>query len=233
MGAFSAALLVIVLAGGDHLGPPQYHARFYERGSNRKTLLFTGEGYLQRQGNVRMERQVFRDPKGTELATEEAVYVDGRLKTYKLDMPQLNGSGSVEIADKVRMTWTQDGKTKKSDEDLGLDIVVGPGLEEFIKTHWAELLKGDTLKVRFPVVERGETFGFKLYKDRELKFDGHDCVTIIMKPTNIFVAMAVDPTTFIATKDGQYILSVLGHTTPKVKVKDEWKECDAEAVFGP
>lgn len=210
----------------------EFQGRFFQKGSNKKTLLFTSEGTITREGNVRREHDVFHDARGAVALIEDATFVDGKLQSYQLDQRQLDAKGSIEVKDgKARYAWTQNGKTRTGDEDSDANLLPGPGFFEFIKEHWAELTRGDTIKVRFAVIDRRESFGFKLYKDRELKVGGKDCVAITLKATNPFVALVVDPATFIMTKDGLTLVEVDGRTTPKLKVGDAFKDCDAEALF--
>src|SRR6476469_822323 len=98
-------LLAVVVCGADGEAPPQYSGHFYEKGSDRKTLLFTNDAYLTREGNVRKHHVVFKDPKGVPLVTEDAVYVNDHLTSFKTQQHQLNATGTLDVVDKkVRLT---------------------------------------------------------------------------------------------------------------------------------
>jgi hypothetical protein len=55
----------------------------------------------------------------------------------------------------------------------------------YIQAHWQELVSGKDVDMRFGVPERRETVGFKIFKEKETKMDGHDVIVAKMKPTSL------------------------------------------------
>ena len=204
----------------------------YEKGSNRKNVLFHWKRVEQKSGPIERATITYTDPAGKIAVQEESETDDGRLKRFHQKQFQLNEEGTVEVrAGKALFSYTKNGKTKTDDESAPENIVVGPTLVEYLQKHRERLLKGEKIEVRYAVLDRLETVGFQLFKVGEEKIDGKDVVQVKMKPTSFIISALVDPVHFKFYTDGLRIVEVVGRTSPKRKVGEKWKDLDAEIHY--
>ena len=68
---------------------------------------------------------------------------------------------------------------------------------------------------------------FRFSKESEDK----DSVQIKMQPSNVFIAMLVDPIYLTFTKDGKKMTHFKGRTPLRQKVDGKWKALDADIVY--
>jgi hypothetical protein len=176
----------------------------------------------------------FTYPDG-KLATHEEITFqkDGRVSLYKQDQAQLNAKGQIEISGgKAKFTFTKEGQTKTATEDAGSDFIVGSQIPLEIGAHWAELMKGDTMKRRLAVLERRESVGFNFTKEGEGDVDGKKAVIIKMKPSSFLIAAIVSPLRFYMTPDGQELMEIKGRTTVKRDKGDgKFGDLDADILY--
>lgn len=184
-------------------------------------------------------RTVYSDVKGKPVVEETTTYEGGKLKRYTYNQLQVDEKGEIEVRDgKVFYTYTAQGKTEKDNEDLEDNMLVPDMIGAQILKDWAELMKGETIKIRILLLERLDNIGFKLFKDKERDFNGKPAVDIVMKPSSIFIA-AIAPSFLITVeKDAPHrLLETFGrlpvrvpNKTPPVNRKD-WDAIDARLTF--
>jgi len=202
-------------------------------GSEYKTLLFKFKKTKKITQERQVETAVYTYPDGRS-AVEEQVFFDKnhRLHRYTTEQLQTQEKGFLEIRDqKIFFSYTKNGKTKTNSEELETPFVVGPTMVPYLKKHWAQLMAGDTIKVRFGVLDRRETVGFKYFKYENLRFQQKPAVVIKMKPSSFFIAALVDPLYLTFSPDGQKLLAIKGRTRPKIKKNGKWKDLDAETLY--
>ena len=202
----------------------------YEAGSNRQNLLFR----MKRVNDERKDGSTIRNsylyPDGKEAVTEEIVLENGKVRSIRIEQKQLGESYSAVVKDGVvHYSRTADGKTKESQEDYPDGVLVGAQISGFAATHWDDLMKGESRPFRIMVVDRQETFGFKMYKEAS-ESDGQT-VTLKIKPSSPFISALVKPIAFRFDAKTRKLRSVLGRTTPKLRKGDKWTDLDAELVI--
>ena len=116
---------------------------------------------------------------------------------------------------KVAFSWSKDGKTDTDSEDAKPNLIIGPSTVPYLQAHWAELMKGDDVGMRYAAVERKETVGFKFFKIGERILNGQATVQIKMKPTSFVIATLVAPLIFTFDKDGKHLIELEGRAVPK------------------
>ncbi len=179
----------------------------------------------------------FTDPAGTLVAEESVNYEKGQLKKLTLNHVQLQQSGFVEVTEEsLNFSYTKDGKTKTSDEKRKGDLVSSDQIYAYINGHWSDLMAEKTIDIRFPVLDRLETVGFKFFKVEDADRNGIKCIVIKMKPSSFVIAALVDPILFYfhpteMRPDGHKLLEVVGRTLPKKKDGNKWKDLDATLKF--
>lgn len=202
-----------------------------------ETILFKFEKTSSTVGKEEVSKRKFVHP-GGELAAEETVtYENGQLKKLELKQNQSGDSGSLEVKDgQLHFSYTRDGKTKTDEEKLEGELVSSDQMYTFLNANWDKLMKGETLSIRFPVLDRLETVGFKFFKEKDTDVNGVSAVTIKMKPSSFIIASLVNPIMFHfhptqKLADGHKVIEVVGRTVPKTKDGEKWKDLDAIMRF--
>lgn len=219
--------------------PNHFTGTVYEIGSNRSKILFK----LKTERTGGPERQKSKSeysyPDGKVAVWEESFYENGELKIFNFHQEQSKEYGTVEFTkEKVKFTYNADGEEKRDEEDNAGDVITINLIAETIRKNMDTLLKGDSFKFRLAVVDRLETVGFKVFLDKEIKYDGIDAAKIILKPSSFIIAQLVDPVKMIFEKNGdRKILVSEGRLSLKLPKKEkpekksDWKPLDAELVL--
>lgn len=225
--AFVLALFLAVPSFAVYEFPDQFKGEIQDKAERR--LLYNYRRTVTRGDNTVVVKREFLGTDGSLAATETVTYDGGRVVKMELDHKQTGELGFFEIkGDKVYFSLTKDGKTKQADEALESNTVSTDETSPFIQKNWDALMKGETLNIRFPVISRLETVGFKFFKDRE---DGK-YVYVKMKPSSFVIAALVKPLTFKFEKEGeQRLIEVDGRVTPKRREGNSWKDLDAIFVM--
>lgn len=220
----------VALAAGAFGAPNK--GTLYEKDSNKSKVLYQWTQVIKQNGTQKIAHITFTDPEAKVAAEEDSIVENGKLLRYEVHHKQLGEEGLMEVKDgKVIFSYTKNGKTEKSEEDLEDNFVAGPTLVDYLAARKAILLKGDTVKIRFAVLDRKETVGFQFFKVGEEKFEGKDAVVIKMKPSSFVIAALVDPLFFTFTKDDMRIRRIVGRTLPKQKIDGKWKDLDADIWY--
>jgi len=225
-----AALLLSFVAGSSF--GAEFSGKFYEKGSNRKKLLFTNTSRVTDDGPHRVQRVTFTDPEGNDLVVEETHWENGGLKKAGIVQHQTGESGWVDVGkDKLVFHYTKGGKTKTAEEPRTANFIVSGDLSDYVRDHWATIQKGDALEVRFAVLDRLETIGFKFTKERDVKINGRDYVVVAFAPTSFFIRLVAKPVSITFNPDGVGVIALDGRTSPKLKKDGQWHDVDADSVF--
>jgi hypothetical protein len=206
----------------------------YDKDSNKKTVLFDWERFEEGDAANRKVKLVYTTPERQPAVIEEFQYENGKIKRYTVDHKQTSESGTLDIRDgKLFFSYTKDGKTETDDEKYPEkdNLVLTGTMCDYVAAHKDTILKGDNVEARFVVLHRKETVGFKFFKISEGVQDGHEVVTVKMKPTSIIIAAIVDPLFITFRKDTFQVDEIVGRTMPKKQVDGRWKDLDADTVF--
>ena len=166
-----------------------------------------------------------RDPAGALVFADSAVHgPDYTLLDYTLHTNQFGQTGSVHVG-ATEVTF-QLGEQRKVEKPT-LPVVVGPTLVGFIFKRLDRLRAGETLGVRFAVLDRLETLGFELVAVPSA--DGQTRVK--MSPSSFLIGLAVDPVFFTFETEGETLTRIEGRVPPKVRVVDTWRDFDARVEY--
>ncbi len=210
-----------------------YTAKLYELNSDKQKLLYQ----MKREetnvsDNTNVKTTITEPTNKKEAVIEELLLKDGKILKYQIHQKQLGDERTLEVKDgKVIFTTVSDGKTKTDQEDLAPNLVVGPTVIDYLKKNWKDIVGGETISIRFAVLERRDTVGFKFFKESELKINGKDCIVVKMKPTSFIIAAVVNPLLFTFEKDSVKLLELKGRTLLKQNVNGTWKDLDADIVY--
>ena len=205
--------------------------KIYDLGSKSK-LLYTSVDKEEKNGDLVTGHVTFNDPQGKEAVREDYTLQNGKLIKYTLHQRQVNEEGTLEVKDgRTNFSYTKEGKTSTDDEKAVDNLVTGPVIIRYIQGHWDEIMKGDTVDVRWAALDRKETVGFKFFKMEEKQMDGKNVVLVKMKPTSIVIAAIVDPLIIIFERDSKKLLEIKGRTLPRQMIDGHWKDLDADTLF--
>lgn len=228
-------ILVALMGFYSHAAELRYTAKVYDLADkDHKTVIYNYRSESENVGDTVVVNNRFTYPDGKPATHEEITFQkDGRVSLYKQEQAQLNATGTIEIGGgKAKFTWTKDGNTKTSTEDAGSDFIVGSQIPLEIESHWADLMKGDTLKRRLAVLERRESVGFNYSKEGEGESQGKKAVIIKMKASSFIIAAVVAPLHFYMSTDGKELLEIKGRTTVKKdKGGGNFGDLDADVVY--
>ena len=227
-------VLIALLALTTHASELRYTAKVYELDKPREKVLFHYKSESEAKGAQIIVDNHFTYPDGKLASHEQITFEkDGHVSMYKQEQTQLGASGSIEIGGgHAKFSFTRDGKTKNATEDAGPDFIVGSQIPLEIEAHWAELMKGDTMKRRLAVLERCESVGFKFTKEKEGEVDGKKAVIIKMKPSAFLIAALVSPLHFYMSPDGKELYEIKGRTTVKRdKGAGRFGDLDADIIY--
>lgn len=220
----------IEFAWADQAAPGGY---LFALNSDRKSPLFRIQAELTSPSPAkRLFASTYFDQNNSLALKEEAQFNNLQLETYVIIQKQLDEIYRLEVRQgKLYFSKTAQGKTETQEEDLPENLVIGPSFVPFLRSHWNELLKGETIKSRLAVLERKETIGFNFSKDSEGSLDGRNVVVIQMKPANFITSLLVKPIYFTFERENRQLIKIVGRMLPKVKDGSNWKDLEAEAVF--
>lgn len=209
-----------------------FTGQMYEQGTQKQKLLFNLKRTEEEKGAILSAKIVFTSPEGREVVTEELIMQNGKVSKYVIHHHQLGEKRELEVKDKKIVFKNElGGKIETDEEDLTDNLVVGPSLVSYLKEHWADLLKGNEISVRYAALDRKETVGFNLFKIEEGKKDGRDVMVVKMKPSSFIIAALVKPLIFIFDKPTGNLVEIRGRTLPKQKVGNGWKDLDTDGVY--
>jgi hypothetical protein len=208
-------------------------AQLYDLKSERKQKLYDLAVNFSPQGPEILVQGDFQGVDGKPAVTEKGVILGDKLIRYEIVRTQTNEKGRITVdGEQIQFEYEgADGKKKTSDEKAKGFILCSSNFAAFVKSHWEQFQKGESVSVRYAVWDRLETVGFTLRKVGEKELDGEKMMELQMKPTSFVIAALVDPVHFwYAEKDKN--LRVMKGRVPVKQMKDgKWKDLDAEVVY--
>lgn len=212
-------------------------AKVYELGKTNSSPLFFQKMHLEKNSDGFYVRStVITDAQGKVALTETGTYQGTRLISQRVDQLQIGEAYEAEVKDQKVFFKTY--KTTKAglildstdSEKIGDNFISGPLLEPYLQKEWQSLEAGKTVSVRFGVLERGDTVGFKFRISDHGQLNGRETVTILMKPTSIFVSAVVRTIEMVFDASQKNILRFKGRTPLFKKVGEDWEPFEAEVV---
>lgn len=205
--------------------PDQFYGEILSK-PDRKPL-FKYSRIVTRGDLVEVKRQ-YEALDGKPVAIETVWYQGEKAVKMKLEQLQTKEVGTWEVkGNELVFSFTKDGKEKKDTEKLEENFVSQDEIAPFMQKNWNQLVKGETIDIRLPVIFRTETVGFKFFKDSETD----QIMIVTMKPSSFVIAALVKPLKFHFKKDDHRLLEVDGRVVPKLQDGNSWKDLDAFFVM--
>ena len=173
-----AAIVMLLLAGAAQTAPADGYLTYSGVATRRHATAFLyGERHVLRyQGGKLVERGVLytcRD--GTPFARKLVRYVDPFAPDFLLEEV---GTGLREgiRSDRAGRTVFFRGRTSDAEKSGPLPVVAGlvadAGFDEFVRSHWQQLLSNQALQMRFLVPSRLDDYGFQVQHLRSELYAG-------------------------------------------------------------
>ena len=220
----------------------QQKGKIYALNDEKKEkLLFLFKRTIKYIGANAFAHATFTYPDGKPAVEESVEYENDILKKYHYKQLQVDESGSAEIKNgKIYFHFIAQGKEEYDDEDLEENTIVSDMISPMIEKRWQEIEKEDTIKVRYILVERLETIGFKFFKEKDITYKNKKALEIIMKPSSFFIAALTSPIRFLFEKETPHkLLEIHGRLplrlpeVPIPKSRSDWKAMDGILTIDP
>jgi hypothetical protein len=176
---------------------------------------------------------------GKSVLVQEATYNGEHLIDQHVKQYQTGKAYSVNVGDGHISFHTFDfdgtNETPSKEHDANLieksesTFITGPVSDSFLRANWKQLMSGDTIHVRFGVLELAETVGFKFWKVGERG----GLVDIRMKPSSVFIAMAVKSIELMFDPTTHLMMRYLGRTPLRLSDHGKLIPFDGEIVYEP
>ena len=182
--------------------------------------------------DARHRRSEWATPEGRLVTSDELWFGEQGFGRYRLDHHEAQRSGEVtRVGERLEFSCTRDGKTNSRSEDFDERFLVGSMLPDYVGSHWSALMREETLKVRMAVADRCRSIGFKIQRERDIRFEGSAAVVIELKPSSFVVRLLVKPIHLTFRPDGKQIYAFRGMTDPLRKVDGKWRNLMGRAAF--
>ena len=212
------------------LGELIYRGEVFDMGAPDEAAQFRYERWVRVEGQTMVSTHLTYDAKGREVVSHRAEHTpDYRLARFDLVHSQVGTSGRVEVAKDGKILFTvKDKKSERSRSERGREpVVVGPTLFGFTLAHLDELLAGESVAIRFAVVERARSYRCVLRG--EMRDDGTIAVT--MTASNPIVRWSMGPTAMFFDMTSRQIVRYQGPVPPQIKRNGSWKDLKARVDY--
>jgi hypothetical protein len=130
------------------------------------TPLYTLSLTTERSAGVDRMQVVDRDRSGRGFCTQTVDFAGGSPKGYTFSNPGANQTGRLTVTPtEIVMEFTEGGRTRVAREARPALFAVGPSVTRLVEQHVTDLLAGRTVVFRMVVVNRLETYGFRVVRE--------------------------------------------------------------------
>jgi hypothetical protein len=213
-------------------------AKIYAIGDEGGSPLFIQKTKLvtDADGVTRVSTTI-EDSKGKLAMTEKCSFKGHTLIFDELEQLQTGEAYTMEVVkDEVvfKLFKIVDGKRVPDGdprkEDMTDNFITGPLSEPYLRDNWAELMSGDTVRVRFGVAERGDSVGFKFYRNKDTDTKDGKAVGLKMRPAG-FLGLFFKPIDLLLDNETKLLKRYEGRTPLKRKDGTKWEPLDAVILY--
>jgi hypothetical protein len=176
-----------------------------------------------------------QDTQGKTVLTQESTYKDDQLIDQHVRQYQTRKAYWVKVENgqitfstfEFNGTVESPSKDPQQTEKLEEPFLTGPVSDSFLRRNWVRLMNGDTIHTRFGVLELEETVGFKFWKVNS----GNSLIDIRMKPSSIFISMAVKSIDLFFDPSTHLMMSYIGRTPLRREDHGKLVPFDGEIIY--
>lgn len=184
----SAALLALapLTVAADRYGG--YQGNAFEQGSGK--MLYSESHFIHYLNDKVVDRIVlYRCPNGRAFA-RKVLQIKGRPQMPEFELlDQRTGYREGLVTRAGRLTVFYQSTAKKSEKsdtlDAGRALVADAGFDEFVRTHWTELLQGKAVPLDFVVPSQLDYLGFKVKWLRRATVEGDPAQVFKLAPSGL------------------------------------------------
>jgi hypothetical protein len=211
-------------------------AKIYAMGKTSDSPIFLQKTQLDTDDKgVTHEMTSIQDTQGKTVLTQESTFKGAQLIDQPVRQYQTGKAYRVRVDQDQIIFSTFDfngtsespSKDKPQMEKLEAPFLTGPVADSFLRSNWERLMSGDTIHSRFGVLELAETVGFKFWKVDSIK----SLVNIRMKPSSIFIGMAVKSIDLLFDPSTHLMMEYIGRTPLRVENHGKLVPFDGEIVY--
>lgn len=167
------------------------------------------------EGETRRSTHVTHDARSNALAVVQHAEhsTDYEVHAFHESYPRRNiDSTGLLLQDGGLRIDTRNGHRRRTRvEHHDEPFIVGPTLFGFVLAHWDELVRGETIDVRFVVADRGRSYGFRLHMESsELEH-----TTISMTADSVWLRCSVPTIRMIFESRSRRIVRYEGRVPPR------------------
>ncbi len=194
-------------------------------------ILFNFEKTTEVLKSQKTVKAWFRTLEGKHAVYEEVWYKDNTLQKYTIRQHQVKHTGSLEVkAGKVFMSFQDEKKKCSQSEEIQPNLLIADQVPDYVLNHWEDFLENKTLSIRFIVLSRCESIGFDL---KVAEISDKNRLTIKMRPSSFFIAIAVNPILFTFDKKEKKLLEIDGRLPVKQVSETDYSDWEAVLRFDP
>lgn len=171
------------------------------------------ERRVRRQDGALVSTHLTRRRSGEPMLIHRATHSEAyALERFEVLSAQTGLAGSMEVgASEVTFTVTSNGRTSTRTEPFRGPVVVGPTLFGVALQHWDALVDGQSVPVRFAVVERLRTYPFTL---RLVSADA-ETTRFELRADGLLVRASVPPMRITFDSQTRRVIRYEGRVPPK------------------
>ena len=199
-----------------------FTGKVYLQGTNRGVLLFIQKNNKIQKDNKTIMKHTYTTPEGKMAAVEEVAYVNDTLDSYTVDLAYGNcGCVLNRKGQKVTFGFTRGDSSKKGTADYTNDIVMGPTLNDYVKTKWSRLIKGEKVYFMLPAMSLQRMAKFYLEKNPQSPYARPGVMVVKMNISNLIFRAFVDPVDLVYDMETKRIVEIHGKSLLQRKVGDK------------
>jgi hypothetical protein len=155
------------------------HEEFFENGKHSRSIV----NYHDRNGKLFAQKTIRFDTDSVKAAFRLDDFRDGYLEAAE---PQ---------GDKVKLTAQMSSKEPCVEKLVATPepVVIDGGVSNFVRQHWNDLIKGETLIISVPAPAEFDYFRFRLFKVGETMIGERKAVRIKMQVNSILIRALLSP----------------------------------------
>ena len=227
--AMLALAALELAAAGAVAAAETYSGRVHRLGAERVGAPLGWQ--LVRDDAAGVWRSWYRAPGGELVAEDEVVFERGALKRYRHHRPTIGETASVERqGSELVYTLARGGERWERRRPLEEPYTVGPTVVDHVQRHWAALSRGESLTVRYGVLDQMRAFDFRLVRDREHPSNSPDAAVVRMTASSAFVRLFVAPGYIVMSPDGRRFRGLIGRLVPILMEGGKPRPLDGELV---
>jgi hypothetical protein len=215
----------------DAAGELVYQGATYAQDRPGQPPLFRYERRVQEGAEGLLATHLTREPDGRLIIVESAqVAADYALQVFTVINQQNDFSGSVHVSADgrhLRYRLYEQGQWSSAEEEVSSPVLSGPSLHGFIYQHWAALVAGQSLPVRFIVLREKQTYGFTVRYDGSVDGQAH----FSLSPSSFWVGLVVAPLRLTFSAADKTLLRYEGRVPPQQSVAGKHEDLDARVEY--